>query len=477
MFTDKLGLVKKKSQVNATKDMVLGKFLPLVADREVVAHKIMGNSFIPVYKYNGDISVFDDLGLETALQISRPVLGEGNSRIFVEFKLDEGRPVIKYCKKYHSDGHDIIINLSAQNLTEALKIIGEQVINTLERNTFVRISTITLMFMQDTDRKVWFMGSSECLVYEKAGGRSISPLTHLDQIKPANLDISSALSRAQTNSKSTRNRSFLISKKCAGDFCCYILQKNEKSLGKTNADVEDFISKITLAFFSDSNGQESKYKQELGSNYIEKEHEKLRLIQFTNSIPYKYILIGKSIMAGKCKSEIIEFTPEEVKAAEEPEFRQGDKPPNPLAHPSRMYDEAKVCERCYEVYNLIRSLKTKPTSVKALPRINRDIPRYFKINTDAISEAVDEQDSQLLSREAKSQYSLLYKLTVAEKSNTIDVNNKVLDEITSKIFPNDFANSWGIKTQEQKNTESWKKYIASLKQKSVLRNRLKTLNN
>lgn len=468
-----MGLLKKKSLKNSTKEAISAKFLSLDSDREIVSHKIIHNSFVPLSRSNITASLIDDLSSDVALQDFKKMLAEGNSRIHVEFKLDEGKPLIKFIKKYISDGQTIQINLSAQNLVEALKTIGEQVINTIEKNTYTRISFISLIFLQDNDRKIWLMGTSDCIVYDrKATNRSITPVKSQETFKTSTPDLS--LSKSNTFMKNNR---LITSKRCPGDFCDYSLIKDDKILEKTDADYEEFISKITLAFYSDTNGQSNKYKQELGSNCIEKEHEKLRTQQVTNSISFRYILIGRSILSIKEKNSNIEITPKEIKKAYEPEFKQTDKPPNPLAHPTRMYDETKVCDKCYEVYNLIRALKSNHKPVRNLPRISREIPQYFNIDRNSLKDAVDDQDYKYLNKDSKSQYSMLYKLAMTEKSNTEHVTEKLFDDIASKIFPKNYVGSWGIKSQQQKNSESWKKYISSLKQKSVMRNRLKVPSN
>lgn len=458
-------MLKKKSQKNASKDQISAKFFSATAEREVISHKIFQNSFVPLTRFNADMSVIDDLNSESALQVFKTVLGEGSTRIHVDFKLDEGRPVIKYVKNYISDGQEIQITLSAQNLIEVLKTIGDHVINTIERNTAFRISQVSLIFIQDIDRKVWLMGSSQCIVYEKpALHRQIAPIKLPYK---SNHDLPSNLSRTQSVKRTAPL------KKCPGDFCEYTLQKNSKIFEKTDAEYDEFISKITLAFYSDTNVQSCKYKQGLGTNCVEKEHEKLRVFQISNSIPFRYLLLGRSLLSSKGKGKSIEVTAKEIKKLFEPEYNNIGKPPNPLAHPSRIYDEAKVCDNCYQVYNLIRMLKGKQKTIKYLPMISRDIPEYFAIDNTALKEAVSAQDLTLLNPGSKTQFSMLYSITVNEKNQNAEVHEKIIEDIAEKVFPNDFANSWGIRTQHQKNSESWKKYINGLKAKSVLRNRLK----
>ena len=298
------------------------------------------------------------------------------------------------------------------------------------------------------------MGSYDCLVYEKASTtRSITPMQPLSNtLKAPSLELISNISKTQSIHKALRTQTG--NKKCQGDFCEYLLLKDDKVLEKGDNDHDEFISKLTLAFYSDLNAQNEKYKQEFGSSCVEKEYEKLRVSQLSNSIPFRYLLFGKELLSSKEKYTTLELTEKEIQKLHEPEYKYLDKPPNPLAHPSRMYDEAKVCDRCYQVYNIIRSLKTKHTSVKYLPRINRDIPKYFKINHTALKEAITEEDSKLIKQDSKTQFSMLYKLTVSDKSQNTEVHDKVFDGIASRMFPNDYTSSWGIKSQQEKNSES-----------------------
>ena len=259
------------------------------------------------------------------------------------------------------------------------------------------------------------------------------------------------LNKPSSKSQSIIRASHLSSttKKCPGDFCEYSLVKDEKLLEKSDSDYEDFMSKITLALCSDLNSQTNKYKQELGSNCIEKEHEKLRVFSISNSIPFRYILIGRSMLINKEKCSIIQITSKEIQNSIEPEYRQSDKPPNPLAHPTRIYDETKVCNRCYEIYNLIRFLKSKKSFAKNLPRINRDIPHYYKIDLSVQRENLTE----FRNKENNSAKNKVYKLTTTDK-NPEDISGKIFDDIASKIFPNNYISSWCIKSQSIKNSES-----------------------
>ena len=377
-----------------------------------------------------------------------------------------------------SGGQEIQVSLSAQNIMEAIKHIGDQVINTLERNSNLRISLLGLIFIQDSDRKIWLMGSYDCVIYEKKSTfRQITPIKTLTVLSTPALEVASNLPKSQSSAKNTRSKTFYSVKKCPGDFCEYTLLKDDKLLEKTDSDYDEFISKITLAFYSDNNSLNGRYKQELGSNCLEKEHERLRVGQFTNSIPFRYLLLGKSLILGRERGTNIELTVQEIRKLYEPEYKAQDRPPNPLAHPTRIYDEAKVCENCYGVYNLIRTLKNKQSSVKYLPRINKDVPHYFKINSEAVKAAVGKEEVGMINKGAKSQFSMLYTLTVSEKNQSAEVHEKIVEDIALKMFPVDSMNAWGFKSQQNKNSESWKKYIKTLKQKSVLRNRLKSGNN
>jgi hypothetical protein len=424
-------------------------------DRDVFSHKIIGNTFTPVNKGNVDSGILDVISLDVALQAFRPLLGDESTRIVSEFKLDDGRPVVKHMKRYLSDTQEVVIPLSAQNLTEALKVSGEQVISSIEKNANCRVLQITLIFIQDTERKIWLMGSTSCTVCEKTLNRSATPGRALEKFALES-------SATQSSLKPKKPGVFSFKEKCSGDFCDYLLDKPSMP----EEDLEDFITKISLNYSSvDTN----KYKQELASTCIEKEYEKLRMNKLVNRIPFRYILIGKKLLEGRVKGQDMMILPEEVKKIDEPEYRQRDKVPNALAHPSRIYDEAKVCERCYVVYNLIRIVRVRTKEGTNLPRISRDVPSYYNID-----QHLPESDEKRLSKYDKMKFGMLYNLTTTQKSGN-DTLSKV-EDLTSKFMPNDYFSSWSIKTQQQKNNESWQKYISSLKRKSVLRNRLKSTN-
>lgn len=406
-------------------------------------------------KHNNDSAVLDILSLDYGLQIFKQLLGDNSTKIYSEFKLDDGRPIVKHVKKYLSDGQEIAIVLTAQNLTEALKNIGEEVISALEKNNNCRVLALTLVFIQDTDRKIWLMGSSLCTIYEKHLIRSSTPLRPLEKL---------VLDSSQTVTNLKKPKKPLIPQpKCSGDFCEFHLEKPQNP-NNPEDEYEEILSKFTLSYHSPD---PHKYKQEVTSNYIEKEYEKIRLHKLTHKIPFRYILLGRKLLAHKKKARTLTFFPEEIKQLEEPEYRFSDKPPVALAHPSRIYDETKVCENCYNVYNLIRILKVKPKNPTSFPKITKDIPSYY------IIEPEDHyyEDPGKIGKCDKVKYNMLYTLTTNKKEHNIDITT---EDFLTKFTSNEYLNNWGIKTQQQKNNESWKKYISTLKSKSVLRNRLKS---
>ena len=431
------------------------KFLQETNEREVISHKIIENNFIPVLRNNNDSGVLDVLSLDYGLQVFRPLLGDKSTRIFSEFKLDDGRPIVKHTKKYFSDGQELVVGLSAQNLTEALKGIGEEVIAAVEKNTNCRVMGLKLIFIQDIDRKLWLMGSSSCTVYEKPFIRSSTPVRPHEKLT---LDSSQTVSSLKHPKKAL----FPLSK-CNGDFCEYYLERPQSS-NNPEDEFEEILSKFTLSYNSTD---PHKYKQEVTSNFIEKEYEKIRLQKLTHKIAFRYILIGKNLLLSKPKAKTLTFFPEEIQKIEEPEYRFTDKPPIALAHPSRLYDEAKICENCYNVYNLIRILKVKTKNQTSLPKISRDIPSYYNIEQD------DHfiQEHKKIGKFDKMKYGMLYTLTTNPKEHNIDLTT---EDFPAKITTNQYLNNWGVKTQHQKNNESWQKYISTLKRKSVLRNRLKS---
>ena len=117
----------------------------------------------------------------------------------------------------------------------------------------------------------------------------------------------------------------------------------------------------------------------------------------------------------------------------------------------------------------MRIFRVKSREPANLPRISRDIPNYFNMDQHNIPET----DERRLSKYDKAKYTMLYTMTTSQKPGP---ESKLIEDISSKFLPNDYLASWSLKTQQQKNNESWQKYISSLKRKSVLRNRLKSNN-
>ncbi|CAG9314687.1 unnamed protein product [Blepharisma stoltei] len=530
LFTDKNGIVKKKTSQNSTIDVITAKFtaVPLRDSNtaQLFAYLIVGNDFRKLSRKDFlDILHHQDIKDDEAIQIAKPLLEE-SARYIAEFKLDDGRPLIKYWKIYELDGQEIKVQLAGQNMIEAFKNIGQLVINSIEKNTRFRLASISLIFVQDTTRKFWLMGSNDCVIF------NVKPLerkpTHLNTSSNITEPLSNVSRNVQTSvspyplarsqSLTRRNKDLAKFKTnvkpCAGSFCNFIMKSKDPNLVKAKIDYEHLISKITLSFQGDSSSNSAKFKLEMGSDYIEQERERLKGKNVVNEVPYKYILIGQSVLANMNENaknkEILDIDIADILRVPSPskglEYMQTNTNliPNPLSHPSRIYDTVKICDRCYEVYNTIRVIRSKkpeapvhikkpssrPMSSQSYSQLSsfskRDSPlrNVYKPpivslttptvakNHAGLNKALNDEELKHASAASKKQFSMLYNLVTENmKKEEADIGDDgvMFQEVAQKFFPGDYANTWNVKTQEEKNIDSWKNYIKSLKNRPIIR--------
>lgn len=163
LFTDKYGIVKKKTSQNSTIELIISKFVQTLnhqsdtkrdnTSTDAAAHYISSNEFRELNRKGlVDILHSNDLKEDDAIQMQKPLL-EDSARYIAEFKLDDGRPLVKCWKTYLLDGQEIKVQLASPNIIEVFKSIGQTVISSIEKNSHYRLASLNLLFCQDITRK------------------------------------------------------------------------------------------------------------------------------------------------------------------------------------------------------------------------------------------------------------------------------------------------------------------------------------
>lgn len=359
------------------------------------------------------------------------------------------------------------------------------------------------------------MGSNSCHVFvSKTLERKVTAINrNPNYVEPITkmLPITS-FERSQSLKKSNTLRHQVKTKLCAGNFCNFTMKNHDPNLVKAKIDYEQLISKISLSFQGDSSSNSAKFKLEMGADHVEKERERLKDRNIVNDISYKYIMIGLGVISSisnNLKSgQVVEIDVADVLRIPSPsrglEYMQTSTGvPNPLTHPSRIYDTVKVCEKCYDVYNAIRIARTRkvdppiqikktssrPQSSKSYSQLSisrRDSPlrKVFQAPAISLTTPVLSKDDKILNKalnfdelkhastSSKRQFSLLYSLVtenIKKDTSELEEDGVMFQEVAQKFFPGDYNNTWSVKTQEEKNIDSWKHYIKSLKTRPIIR--------
>ena len=302
LFTDKAGRVRKKKAANATLDAVVARFAFLSGEDFVANLVTASNEFKPV-----SALVFRNVlekGLlqpDQALQLQRP---HHSSRISVYLSQAAGYLQCKIWKEYTVGAKPIRVTLAAQAQVECLKQLAFELVRVIERNSGQVIQSICLVFTQEPDRSLLFLGSTDCFLCTR------SSTTILKKSRTSTLQRSSSVNKTLMPS-----RSLPLARSCAGDFCRVVV---------TRPAVFNRDARFALEYSTTSSES-----------------------TFFSELPLKYVVLGK---------ELINCT--EVRVTDVLKLE------SPRKHTSNIYDTVKVCERCYAVYSLIRTLRSK-----RLPRV------------------------------------------------------------------------------------------------------------
>lgn len=372
LFTDKHGMLRRKHQDHCTFDQVLHKFTGAQARDAVVASLISRNEFRPLTVFQ-----FEDylrqgpLSLGSALQLLHNSNVDSTWRYILTVRFEDSRPHFKYEAVRLMEGKRTSATLTAQNICTALRDIEKEVRAAVESHSKSKILRIRLVFLPNSERGVWLLGSEECVIHAQDSlSRNLTP----GEERPPRLRTSSSVRKPPRSSRrdlpeqpsiSSQASTYLGVRRnnaCPGDFCKAVLAV-PSPLKKTEADVDDLVARIKRVNSSEGQKEANKFRMSLATDFLQQERAKLQSEQRGSAMSSRYILLGKKLLAreGLAPQDICEIDLSNLLRHTDLLRELGEDPQQSAFH---FYSEAQVCDRCYAVYSLIRMAAMKDSRIR-----------------------------------------------------------------------------------------------------------------
>ncbi|CAG9312162.1 unnamed protein product [Blepharisma stoltei] len=519
IYTDENYNVVKKATEEASRELIVQHFLspydfpnendPLLEEL-TVGHLINESSYLPLTKTYLITTILEQLiSWPNAIQMWIPTLGDSEHKICVKIKLESGRYIKRFVKK---DKTGKKINLTAKNLCNELDTSSDSIMKALHRNTSYRIKKTEFLFILDKTRSLWFMGTRKCKVYEIPS--SLKPSLILER--------SPSVMKRLPVSKSTTQilRSKSVSKKiCQGDFCNYNLKgKYDQTDPEVNYD--EILKTIRLAYTWDGKNEANKVRLGIAGDYLQKERRRFLPKLVLYEMPLYIIYLGQSILSrlkflpinGQIQDLEVESFLSKKSLKKTIKNLGFDSCMSSQLHGQKMYENVKVCERCYDIYNVIRHYKHKlnspdPRQAKTQLISTRPSLSNFKtsdkmysstlgkINTDNINDLLIDMNAALIEKDneislkakkdltlmlsSRTEYSRQKSASKIQKkqsveSSTVEMeskDNKLESVIAVRFFPNE-KNKVKFKDKEELAQKSYRNYLERLKAGKISRPRL-----
>ena len=382
LFTDKRGSLKRKTQDHCSFDQVLRRFTSTSPRDSIVASLITRNDFRPLTAFQ-----FEDyfrqgpMPVSSALQMMQNGNGDKTWRYVLTVKVEEGKPHFKYESVRLLDGKRTSSTLTAPTICLHLRDIEKEVRTSIESHSKLKIIHMKLVFLPDTERGVWLLGSEMCVV--EGADTLTRNLLQNDDNRPRLRTSSSVRKPPRSTRKEWMEQPSISSQAsthlgihrratCPGDFCTCVLSVPQ-ALRKNEADVDELLTRIKRVNSTDGHKETANFKLGLAADYLLKEREKLHGEQRGSSMSTRYILLGKKLLSREgifpqdnCEldlTNLLRHTDVLSELCEEPQISA-----------FHFYSEVQVCDRCYAVYNLIRGAAMKSSR----PRLKSATPKRQK---------------------------------------------------------------------------------------------------
>lgn len=375
LFTDKRGVLKRKHQDHCAFDQVLRKFTNSQPRDAVVASLISRNEFrsLTVFQFE-DYLRQGPLSLGSALQLLHCNNVDATWRYVLTMRLEDNKPHFKYEAVRVVEGKRTSAALTAQSLCTVLREVEKEVRTAVESHSKIKILRIRLVFLPDSERGVWLLGSEECLVQTQDSlTRNLTP----NEERPPRLRTSSSVRKPPRSARkdwpeqpsvSSQASTYLGVRRrnaCPGDFCKAVLAI-PSPLKKTEADVDDLVARIKRVNSSEGQKEATKFRLSLATDFLQQERAKLQSEQRGSAMSSRYLLLGKKLLAreGLVAQDLCEVDLSNLLRHTDLLRELGEDPQQSAFH---FYSEVQVCDHCYAVYSLIRmaAMKDSRTRLKS----------------------------------------------------------------------------------------------------------------
>ncbi|CAG9324376.1 unnamed protein product [Blepharisma stoltei] len=413
-YTDSKGFIRKRSDDLTKLDILLSRFtgeplpkkapLNLISPHHnldnyngIVATYISHNQMQPLLKSLAISKIAGGgLGTSEAIQLFIKTRGEPSSRLLVEYKKSDGKSLYTYYKTYEQQEKAIKVPFNGIKYQSDLKKMCDCAIEAIEKNSEYKIQKIILCFLEDENRNLWLVGSKYCLAQKVITVKNSSAEVSKDALSPGSrspaLSIFNSLATPKGNfsfmSKNVtynmqKNRIFRNNKKpCPGDFCNYII-KSEAQIEKSDTEIEDLFTEVRKLYQGGREKEISNVKLSLRVEYLLKERNKKKARENKNEIPYKLLMKGKELLeladVGSDQTHLVELKVDEL--LETLNILEKNEKSAIPRHISRYYDTVHVCDRCYEVYKIMKTKLPPDSWVEKMSSNNSVSIKYTENNT------------------------------------------------------------------------------------------------
>jgi hypothetical protein len=373
LYTDAKGYTTKKPTRKSSIRDILSAF---VAENEERKEDIYGNliheeNYLPLSKKKMQIKISNQfLSPTEALQLFPKTPGSSSTRYIIQITNNTH----KFYKQYQIKENIEKVKLSSHRHCNFMLETSKEVVYAIEKNISdhkdkIKVQEISIMFIEDFNRNLWVMGTLDCKVI------------HINSYEKLSIGLSTFSFKSSSHSNLFRNKSSLSKVQCGGDFCKFVVKSSDLK-NKTEIDYDNLVKfiqlqKVNLAYRERQDKDLEKIKLALRADHLLSRKLNSARGALSKQVTFKDILLGRRIkelaafdISSIGPAQLLEIDIQEIIDSVhliKHQIEQEDAKPLGLKSPYHYYDVIKVCERCYEVYNLLAVVKPPKTVAKDTP--------------------------------------------------------------------------------------------------------------
>lgn len=385
LFTDTKGNVRKKKDSNCTVPKIIERFLGEKLNGNDLSyldlHKIYSsNSYAAYFISHKNFKLIDrskflktiSRSLGECEAVSQIKSSNPESCYILYLSNKESSTIYRSYRESPSKERSLI---SASTIINRLKQISDTIIKAVEENNNARIEESELIFVEDTEKSLYFIGTYFCKLkpvvkflnastdrkhLETSRLRSDSQLLPLRRLMNRTASSAAKFRVNSTSEVDSINLCFKhsVKKDCAGDFCKFVISSSIDR-NKEEIDYDNLLDMVRNAF----KHKEGFLKLHLANEFILKKRDKLRYTVVQHEIPCSLIALGKIFIQRsdfdlEDDSHTIDlcqllhsFVGNNECILETDRIRLKT---SAMRIPFHYYKNVKVCDRCYRIYSILR---------------------------------------------------------------------------------------------------------------------------